>query len=62
METERLWTIKDVAQMLGVTTRTVGRYVIDGKIPKPLRIGGAIRWQQATIEQWIKKGCPRSKK
>ncbi|MBX3416738.1 MAG: helix-turn-helix domain-containing protein [Pirellulaceae bacterium] len=54
----RLIDVAAVARMLGVTGRTVYRLADAGRMPKPLRLGGAVRWDRRTIENWIDSGCP----
>mgnify|MGYP000903576734 CR=1 FL=1 len=49
---------KDVADRLGISTRTVSRMVADGRLPAPdFRLPGrcgGLRWQSATFEEWVK--------
>lgn len=42
----------ELADSLGVTTRTVHRWTCDGKLPKPLKVGGIRRWRRSTIALW----------
>ena len=42
----------EVAQRYSVTTRTVQRWVVQGKFPQPLRVGGATRWPLQTLVAW----------
>jgi predicted DNA-binding transcriptional regulator AlpA len=35
-------------ERLGVTRRSVERYIILGTIPQPVRFGGALRWRVST--------------
>lgn len=53
-----LVTARDVAAMLGVSTATVWRLRSAGKLPPPLKVGGAVRWRKADIEAWVRAGCP----
>ncbi len=48
-----LLTVKQVAEMLGVTTSTVWRWRDAKEIPMPIEIGGTLRWRRAEIEKWI---------
>ncbi|GMW00517.1 MAG: hypothetical protein AMXMBFR84_16540 [Candidatus Hydrogenedentota bacterium] len=57
-QTGLLWTAKDVAQACSISTRQVFRMRDKGAMPRPIRIGGAVRWRIAEIEQWIADGCP----
>jgi excisionase family DNA binding protein len=45
-----LLTVNDVAACLRVTPRTVARMVRRGELPRPLKLGGSIRWQPEAIE------------
>jgi predicted DNA-binding transcriptional regulator AlpA len=29
-----------------------------GKIPAPVRIGGALRWRRDEMRDWLREGCP----
>ncbi len=49
-----LLTVKDVAKMLQLSTRTIFRLAEKGSLPKPLRIGGSVRWQPKTIKEYLK--------
>lgn len=53
-------TVGQVAAMLACSAKTVYRLTDRGAIPKPIRLGGMLRWRRADIEQWIADGCPRS--
>ena len=48
-----LLTAKDLAELLGVSLRSVWRRISDGTVPKPVRIGRLVRWHRQTIEQWL---------
>jgi excisionase family DNA binding protein len=49
---------KEVAKLLKVSDRTVQSMQTSGEMPKPVRIGRAVRWGRAEIEAWIDEGCP----
>jgi len=52
----RLWTLRDVARRVNVNTRTVERWVSDGTLPKPIRVGNRCnRWRPEDIEAALKK-------
>ena len=53
-----LLTVRDVARLLALSERSVWRMSDAGKLPVPVRIGAAVRWRRAEIEQWISEGCP----
>ena len=47
---EVMMTSDDVAEMLGITTRSVRRRVLDGTLPKPVRLGRSVRFRRKDIE------------
>lgn len=49
---------RDLADMLGISLRQVWRLSSAGKLPRPLKIGGSVRWNRAEIRQWFEVGCP----
>lgn len=53
-----LISVREVAKMLGISTRSVWRLHSIGKIIAPVRIGGAVRWRQDELKRWINEGCP----
>ena len=56
-----LLTAKAVGQMLSLSRRQVFRLHSCGKIPAPLRIGGAVRWRVQEISAWLAAGAPDRK-
>ena len=59
-EKSKLINAETLGMMLGLTKRSIFRYMADGGIlPEPLRFGGAVRWRRRDIENWIKAGCPK---
>lgn len=57
-----LITVKDVAKILGLSTRSVWRLLRDKKLLRPVRIGGAVRWRSRELRQWVDAGCPEPPK
>lgn len=53
-----LATASQVAKLLQISTRTLWRLLSGGKVPEPLRIGGAVRWRLDEMKHWIAVGCP----
>ena len=49
--------VREVAELCGVSTRTITRMVDAGKMPSPVRLGGAVRWNREELEAWIASGC-----
>lgn len=50
--------VDDVATLLAISTRQVFRLSDSGKMPRPLKLGGAVRWRRSDIDAWIAKECP----
>ena len=47
-----------VAELLGLSKRTLWRLLSAGKLPKPVRLGSVVRWKRDELEAWIGSGCP----
>lgn len=47
------------AALLGIGVSTLWRYVSLGWVPRPVRIGNAVRWRKDLLLEWINDGCPR---
>lgn len=46
--------VKDVAGLLGCSTRTVWSLRAGGHIPAPVKVGpGLVRWRRATLNAWL---------
>lgn len=50
--------VKAVSQKLKLSRRQIFRLNSSGLIPRPVKIGGSIRWNCESIENWISLGCP----
>lgn len=48
----------DLAQILNVSLRHIRRMDVMGKIPRPVRIGNAVRWLASEVEEWLENGAP----
>jgi excisionase family DNA binding protein len=46
------------AQLLNVSERTLYRLKSSGRLPKPIELGGLVRWRLTEIHRWIDQGCP----
>lgn len=53
-----LITAEKLAELLGVSIRTLWRLRRSGKLPAPVRIGGCVRWRIETVQAWLDAGCP----
>jgi len=42
-----------VAALLGISERTLDRWVQKGRFPKPIKFGSARHWEQPTVDAWI---------
>lgn len=49
-----------VADLLGVSRRTLHRLNASGLLPTPIRIAGtrSVRWRLSDLQQWVGAGCP----
>lgn len=48
---------RELAEMLGVSLRQVWRLNSAGRLPKPVRLGGSVRWDRDEILRWFRDGC-----
>jgi len=53
----QLLTAKQFGQKLNLSKRSIHRLNACGQIPKPLKIGGSIRWNEQEVSAWISAGC-----
>lgn len=51
-----LLTVKEISQMMGISTRTLHRWNVSGQMPSSVKIGGCVRWKKREIESWIESG------
>jgi prophage regulatory protein len=49
---------RELAEMLDVSLRQVWRLNSAGKLPRPIRLGGSVRWDRDEVLAWFKAGCP----
>jgi prophage regulatory protein len=52
---------RELAGMLDVSLRQVWRLNSAGKLPKPVRLGGSVRWARQEVLDWFEAGCPDRK-
>ncbi len=60
-QTCQLWDAKTFGQRLSLSKRQIFRLNSCGKIPAPIRIGGAVRWGENEISAWLAAGAPDRK-
>ena len=54
-----LITANQLADLLNISERTLYRLKSTGAIPKPISLGGSVRWSLTVIRTWIEQGCPK---
>jgi len=52
---ERLLTVRDVAERLSLSDKTVRRLRRRGELPPGIEVAGTIRWRPEEIEKWLGK-------
>ncbi len=57
----QLWDAKTFGQKLSLSKRQIFRLNSCGKLPAPIRIGGAVRWSAEEISAWLALGAPNRK-
>lgn len=50
--------VREIADRLGVSDSTLYRWITEGKVPPPIRIGSTMRFPREQIDKWIEDGCP----
>jgi excisionase family DNA binding protein len=53
--TGRLLRVRQVAEQLGVSVRTVWRIVADGELPQPVKVRGCSCWPEAVVQQYLER-------
>ena len=51
-----LMTVREVAECLGMTRAGIYKWIKEGRMPQPMRLGGSkgvLRWRVCDIEQWL---------
>lgn len=49
---------QQLARMLGLSVRTIRSMDSSGKLPRPIRLNGSVRWVVSEIEAWLPAGAP----
>ncbi len=47
-----------VADLLSISERHVRQRDAAGNLPKPVRLGGSVRWSVPELRAWVAAGCP----
>jgi len=47
-----------LAELLGISKRHLWSLNAQGKLPRPVRLGRAVRWPLREIREWIASGAP----
>ena len=57
---ESAWALsaEELAERLGLSLRHVRRLDATGKLPRPLKLGGSVRWLVKEINRWLEAGAP----
>ena len=53
-----LLSVRELAGKLKVSTRHVWALLSSGRLPKPVRVGRAVRWRADDVTRWVEMGCP----
>ena len=48
----------EVAALLGISRAHVWKLASTGRLPKPVRLGRAVRWDRKNLEAWLAAGAP----
>lgn len=53
---EKLWTIRDVCEYLGIHRSHLHALICKGRVPQPMRVSPRNpRWPESIILEWIKQ-------
>lgn len=55
---ERLLSCKEVMKKLNCGRSALKKYVAQGLVPKPIRLGRKLLWPASEIDAWIRAGAP----
>ena len=48
----------EVAKLLGISERHLWALNSSGRLPRPVRLGRAVRWNLSELRAWLDAGCP----
>lgn len=54
-----LLTVKEVASLVGVSTRQIYAMIHRRTFPFPKKLGALSRWRLGTVKEWVRAGTPR---
>lgn len=57
---ERLWTVKEVADFLGISTATLHQWRYLGTGPEAYRVGKHLRYNPVVVRAWLDTSCRRA--
>jgi len=49
---------RKLGQLLNLSLRTIRRLDTSGRLPRPIRLGGVVRWRVSEIRDWVAQNCP----
>jgi prophage regulatory protein len=55
-------TAADVARLLDISQRHLWALNSSGRLPRPIRLGRAVRWNAAELRDWLQAGAPERSK
>ena len=53
-----LLTAQQAAEFLGVSVRFVYKLMNSGRMPRPIRLGRALRFRREELNAWVSAGAP----
>ena len=54
----KLLNAKTLGIWLNLSKRQIARLNACGRIPRPIKIGGSVRYNAEEAEAWVRSGCP----
>ena len=59
IETEQILIAADqLGRLFDISPRSIWRLLDEGKLIKPIRLGGSTRWRLEEVKEWVNRGCP----
>ena len=56
--TPLLLTVKQVAELLGISERHAYKLDASGRLPRSIKLGKSVRWRREELERWVDAGSP----